>query len=92
MYITQPLLKHITQPISYLQTYRKVEQELKNRQKKRQKAIEEGTNEPAHEESYVDKDRAIVVSTGHSDLKGGVFSTVKVKSRRSNFRANFAAK
>ena len=45
---------------------------MKNRQKKRQKAIEDGVDEPVHEESYVDKDRAIVVSTGHSDLKGSI--------------------
>ena len=56
----------------YFQTYRKVEQEIKNREKKRKKAIQEGADEPVREETYVDKDRAIVVSTGHSDLKGSI--------------------
>ena len=46
---------------------------MKQRDKRRQKAKEEGGDDLSNrEETYVDKDRAIVVSTGQADLKGHI--------------------
>ena len=54
----------------FLQTFRKIEQDLKNKQKRRQK-IAEGDEQAPREESYVDKNRAIGVTPG-DDLKGHI--------------------
>lgn len=55
-----------------MQTFRKIEQDIKQRQKRQKKEREEYDAGSTQEETYVDKDRAIVVNIGQGDLKGHI--------------------